>query len=241
MCVIYFAFGQRADQPLILIANRDEFYERPTAAAVWWDAEPNIFAGRDLVSGGTWLGITNGGRFAAVTNYRDPNAPIGQRSRGLLVSDFLRSDKTASEYLVEVSQIADEYSGFNLFAGEIDGHRQEICYFSNHENIVRKLDHGVYGLSNHLLDSPWPKVSRGMRRFRSLIEDRNTSSNNYFDLLADQTLAEDNELPDTGIGYEKEKVLSAIFIKTPNYGTRCSTVLTIDAHGKPEMVERVFV
>ncbi|HEV8591992.1 MAG TPA: NRDE family protein, partial [Pyrinomonadaceae bacterium] len=120
MCVIYVAFGQRADRPLILIANRDEFYERPTAAAAWWDNAPNIFAGRDLVSGGTWLGVTKDGRFAAVTNYRDPNAPIGKRSRGLLVSDFLRSSKTPSEYLAEVSQVADDYSGFNLLAGRID-------------------------------------------------------------------------------------------------------------------------
>jgi uncharacterized protein with NRDE domain len=241
MCVIYFAFGQRADLPQILIANRDEFYERPTAAAAWWDDNPSIFAGRDLVSGGTWLGVTKSGRFAAVTNYRDPNAPMGNRSRGLLVSDFLRSGKTASEYVAEVSQIADEYSGFNLIAGEIDGYRKEVSYFSNHENIIRKLDPGVYGLSNHLLDTPWPKVSRGMQRFRSLIDDPNTSSDDYFDLLADRTLAEDNELPDTGIGYEKEKALSAIFIETPIYGTRCSTVLAIDAHGMPEMDERVFV
>ncbi|HEV8593197.1 MAG TPA: NRDE family protein, partial [Pyrinomonadaceae bacterium] len=117
----------------------------------------------------------------------------------------------------------------------------KVCYYSNRENIVRELGPGIYGLSNHLLDTPWPKVSRGMQRFRSLIEDQNAFNDDYFDLLVDRTLAEDTELPDTGIGYEKEKALSAIFIETPIYGTRCSTVLTIDAHGKPEMVERVFV
>lgn len=241
MCVIYFAVGQVADRPLILIANRDEFYDRPTAAAARWNDGSGIFAGRDLVSGGTWLGVTDNGRFAAVTNYRDPGAPQGERSRGLLVSEFLRSEKSASEYLREVSKAGEEYSGFNLLTGRINEDQQEVCYYSNRENIIRELGPGVYGLSNHLLDTPWPKVSRGMQRFRSLVNDRSTPKDDYFNLLADRTLAEDNELPDTGIGYEKEKALSAIFIETPIYGTRCSTVLAIDEHGKPEMDERVFV
>lgn len=241
MCVIYFAFGQRADLPLILAANRDEFYERPTVAAAHWEDEPSIFAGRDLLSGGTWLGIADGGRFAAVTNYRDPNAPDGKRSRGMLVADFLRGDISGGKYVSSVSSHSADFSGFNLLVGEINSERQEVFYFSNHENAVRMLDPGFYGLSNHLLDTPWPKVSRGKERFRSIVENGLKTNEPLFELLTDPNVAEDEELPDTGVGYEKEKILSPIFIKTPIYGTRCSSVVTIDAVGNAKLDERVFV
>lgn len=241
MCVIYLAFGQRPELPLILAANRDEFYDRPTAAAAPWNDTPEIFAGRDLVSGGTWLGVTDNGRFAAVTNYRDPDAPLGRRSRGMLVADFLRGRMTTVEYMRDVSSTAEDFSGFNLLAGEINGDRQYVYYFSNHENIVRELVPGFYGLSNHLLDTPWPKVSRGKERFRAIVENGFETNEPFFELLTDPNIAEDEELPDTGIGYEKEKVLSPIFIKTPNYGTRCSTVVTIDGNGNAKLDERVFV
>lgn len=241
MCVIYFAFGQQTDLPLILAANRDEFYDRPTAAAARWDDTPEIFAGRDLVSGGTWLGVTDNGRFAAVTNYRDPNAPLGSRSRGMLVADFLRGRMMAAEYMRAVSSADEEFSGFNLLVGEINGDRRDVYYFSNHENVVRELVPGFYGLSNHLLDTPWPKVSRGKERFRAIVENDFETNEPFFELLTDPNVAEDEELPDTGVGYEREKVLSPIFIKTPIYGTRCSTVVTIDNNGKAELDERVFV
>ncbi|HKX84583.1 MAG TPA: NRDE family protein [Pyrinomonadaceae bacterium] len=241
MCVIYLAFGRRPDLPLIVAANRDEFYDRPTAAAARWDDEPGIVAGRDLVSGGTWLGVADGGRFAAVTNYRDPNPPLGIRSRGMLVADFLRGRSSVHEYIRDIASHASEFSGFNLLLGEINSDRREVNYFSNRENIARELSPDFYGLSNHLLDTPWPKVSRGKERFKAIVEKGFASNEPMFELLTDPNVAEDEELPDTGVGREKEKILSPIFIKTPIYGTRCSTVVTIDAKGNASLDERTFV
>jgi uncharacterized protein with NRDE domain len=240
MCVIYLAINQLDDFPLILLANRDEYYDRPTAPAAWWDDAPDIFAGRDLVAGGTWLGINNSGRFAAVTNYRDPNAAIGKKSRGHLVSDFLGSTIPNEEYLENVRDDASAYSGFNLLTGEVRG-LIEIFYYSNRGGEIRRLESGVYGLSNNLLDVPWPKVQRGRERFRDLLKSPSLERDRFFELLKDESLAEDIELPDTGIGYEREKLLSGIFIRTPVYGTRSSSVLTMNSSFEIELEERVFV
>ena len=241
MCVIYLAINQRDDFPLILLANRDEYYDRPTAPAAWWDDAPDIFAGRDLVAGGTWLGINRSGRFAAVTNYRDPSAPIGKKSRGHLVSDFLGSTIPNEEYLENVRDDASAYSGFNLLTGEVRGDLTEIFYYSNRGDEIRRLESGFYGLSNNFLDVPWPKVQRGRERFRDLLRSPSLERDRFFELLKDESLAEDIELPDTGIGYEREKLLSGIFIKTPVYGTRSSSVLTINANFEIELEERMFV
>lgn len=241
MCVIYFAFRSHPNYPLILAANRDEFYGRPTQAARYWDDYPFIFAGRDLVAGGTWLGVTRSGRFAAVTNYRDMQAQPGEQSRGDLVADFLKMEEPADEYVQGVRSREDKYSGFNLLIGEINAVRNEMYYFSNRGEDVRKLNAGIYALSNHLLDTPWPKVAGGRMQFSELISDDDIPKPKLFKLLADESVAEDDELPDTGIGYEREKLLSAIFIKTPIYGTRSSTVLTIDKNFLFELDEKVFV
>jgi len=238
MCVIFIAWQMRADQPLILIANRDEFYDRPTAAATRWYDSPTITAGRDLVRGGTWLGITDSGRFAAVTNYRDPSAPTGRRSRGDLVRDFLGGSMSSAEFLAAVDRDSHEFSGFNLLVGESPG---ALWYYSNRERRPRKLLPGIYGLSNHLLDTPWPKVRRGKTVFAALVADHLTKADNYFELLGDKTLAPDDELPETGIGYEREKLLSSIFIETPIYGTRSSTIVTTDRTGRLSLTERTFV
>jgi uncharacterized protein with NRDE domain len=241
MCVIYLAYKTQPDYPLILLANRDEFYSRPTASAAYWTDFPNIYGGRDLVSGGTWLGVTKGGRLAAVTNYRDPSAQVGGLSRGNLVADFLKSDEPASEYLDAVQKVAEKYSGFNLIIGEINTDRNELYYFSNRGGSVIKLDPGIYSLSNHLLDTPWPKVKKGKDRFAEMLR-RNTYSNEaFFDLLADRDFASDADLPSTGVPSEWEKVLSAIFIETPDYGTRCSTVLKFNSEFEWDFEERVFV
>ena len=237
MCVIYFAYETHPDHPLILLANRDEFYDRPTAAAAYWEDYPEIYAGRDLVAGGTWLGITRGGRIAAVTNYRDPSAPKGNRSRGDLVADFLKSDEAPAKYLSGVEQRALQYSGFNLIAGDLGTDSGGMFYFSNRGNGIRRLEPGIYGLSNHLLDTPWPKVARGKGRFQELLTSP-VDIETMFELLRDESLADDADLPDTGIGYEKEKALSAIFIKTPIYGTRCSNVVTFDRSGAGKLLER---
>lgn len=237
MCVIYFAYETHPDHPLILLANRDEFYDRPTAAAAYWEDFPEIYAGRDLVAGGTWLGITRGGRFAAVTNFRDPSAPKGNRSRGDLVAEFLKIDESPAKYLGGVEQRALQYSGFNLIVGDL-GAGGGLFYFSNRGTEIRRLEPGVYGLSNHLLDTPWPKVVRGKERFEKLLTSP-VDIERLFALLRDESLADDADLPDTGIGYEKEKALSAIFIRTPIYGTRCSNVVTFDRSGAGKLLERV--
>lgn len=240
MCVIYLAYGQLADTPLVLLANRDEFYDRPTLPAASWEDHPHVFGGRDLAAGGTWLAVSNSGRIAAVTNYRDPGGQLGTRSRGKLVSDFVSGVSGAREYLSEIESRKAEYSGFNLLVGEFREDRSELLYFSNRSNGIRELSPGLYGLSNHLLDSQWPKVTKG-KAMLSEILGQGLESEAMFDLLGDRELARDEELPDTGIGLERERALSPIFIATPNYGTRCSTVVIADHRGRFEFEERVFV
>lgn len=240
MCVVFLAIQQHPDHPLILLANRDEFYDRPTARAAAWDDHPNVFAGRDLVSGGTWLGVTNSGRFAAVTNYRDPSAPKGKESRGKLVADFLLSDSDPESYLRSGEAAAGDYSGFNLITGIVAGGSVDAAWYSNRGDGIVRLEPGIFGLSNHLLDTPWPKVRKGKATCETILSN-GADREAMFDLLADRSLADDAELPDTGIGYEREKLLSAIFIETPVYGTRCSTVVTCNVSGEFEFEERVFV
>lgn len=241
MCLVLFAYGQHSRHPLVLIANRDEFYDRPTAAAAFWSDAPAIYAGRDLVAGGTWLGVTESGRFAAVTNYRDPTAPAGELSRGALVSDFLRSCEPAGRYLEGVRRSALRYSGFNLVAGEINDTQDELWYFSNRGDGPRRLAPGIYGLSNHLLETPWPKVTRGKERFGRILNDDMVDVERCFELLTDADAAADDELPQTGVGVERERVLSPIFIRTPVYGTRSSTVVTIDDRFAIRLKERTYV
>ena len=241
MCVIFLSYRQHRDFPLILLANRDEFYNRATESARNWEDFPHIYAGRDLVGGGTWLGITKNGRFAAVTNYRDPSAPVGNLSRGNLVADFLKYEEPAEDYLRQIREKAREFSGFNLLAGEMNKRKNELFYFSNRSAEIKKLEKGLYGLSNHLLDTPWRKVQKGKAGLAELLKNEQFEKESLFELLSDKTLADDTDLPDTGIGYEKEKLLSAIFIETPVYGTRCSTVLTFDRNFRADFEERVFV
>lgn len=241
MCVIFFAYKIHPDFPLILLANRDEFYNRPTQKAEYWKDFPNILAGRDLVGSGTWLGVTKSGRFAAVTNYRDPSAPNGTKSRGNLTADFLKTDESAEVYLIETQKEADQFSGFNLLVGEIDSAKNEMFYFSNRSTEIVKLTAGIYGLSNHLLDTAWHKVKTGKEAFADLIKEKDFTNESFFALLSDKTIAVDETLPDTGIGYELEKKLSPIFIETPVYGTRCSTVLIIDSDFKINFEEKVYV
>ena len=223
-----------------MLANRDEFYERPTEKAKTWEDFPNIFAGKDLVGNGTWLGVNQAGKFAAVTNYRQPNAPKGTKSRGNLVADFLKTDETAENYLKKIEAQKNDFSGFNLLVGEINANKNELFYYSNRSDKIKKLAGGIYGLSNHLLDTPWRKVEKGKQFLRENLNE-NLSKDVYFQLLSDESLANDKDLPDTGIGYEREKLLSAIFIKTPIYGTRCSSILTFDNDFKFDFEERVFV
>lgn len=237
MCLILFAWKVHKNFPLILIANRDEFYERPTAPAAFWDGAPGLLAGRDLQEGGTWLGITRRGKLAALTNYRDPASLKSKApSRGHLVSDYLRGRQTPENYLARIKPKAGQYNGFNLLIGDVS----ELFCFSN-RNGLQTVSAGIHGMSNHLLDTPWPKVERGKRALNELIgRKRNPSPEALLALLADRTRPPDEQLPITGVGLEWERVLSPLFIESRGYGTRSSTILTIDRAGRATFVERVF-
>ena len=239
MCLIILSWQARADFPLIMAANRDEFYDRPSLPADFWPDRPDILGGRDLKEGGTWLGITKKGRLAALTNYRDPlsvkaNAP----SRGWLVKGFLTGDDRPGDYLEGLQKEAPRYNGFSLILGDDSG----LYYFSNRgDGGVRQLSPGIHGLSNHLLDTPWPKVKKAGENFRRVLEGKGRpQSEDLFELLTDSSCSEDCDLPDTGIGLEWERILSSVFIASPVYGTRSSTVLMIDRFGRVLFEDRQF-
>lgn len=238
MCIILFAYRAHPRYRLILAANRDEDYARPTARAAFWEDEAEILAGRDLERGGTWLGVTERGRFAAVTNFRDASAQKKEAtSRGQLVSDFLRGVVSPANYLAEVAAASDAYNGFNLIAGDA----RTLCYHSNRAPGVKDLEPGVYGLSNHLLDTPWPKVLKGKHALSALVnEGAEVSREALFEILADDARAEDARLPQTGISLEYERALSPVFIRTPVYGTRSSTLLLIESDDSITFIERTF-
>jgi uncharacterized protein with NRDE domain len=237
MCLILFAYKVHPSYNLILAANRDEFYERPSSAAEFWEDAPQVLAGRDLQEGGTWMGIDRAGRFAAITNYRDPaswknNAP----SRGGLVSSYLCGNQSADDYLGKISRQAQLYNGYNLIVGD----RHELLTYSN-RGERQKLNTGIYGLSNHLLNTSWPKVSRGKKLLAATLNKKGVElEDELFAVLADRKIPADDKLPDTGIGLEWERVLSSIFIESPVYGTRSSTILLIGKNGRVKFVEKVY-
>lgn len=236
MCLILLAWKQRDDLPLVVAANRDEDFARPTAAADFWKDEPTILAGRDLSAGGTWLGTSRDGRFAAITNYRNPSdRRTDAPSRGALVANFLRDTCSPPEYLKSLQSTAQNYNGFSLLVGD----RDQLWCYSNRGLDPQPLPPGVHGLSNHLLNTPWPKVRRGVSALDSLVR-RAAAPEDYFDLLDDTTTANDAELPDTGVGVERERWLSAIRLTGASYGTRCSTVLRMSASGEAEFHERTW-
>ena len=237
MCLIIVALQQHPEFPLIVAANRDEFLIRPTRPAAFWPENPELLAGRDLQGGGTWLGMSRQGRFAAVTNVREKHRPMhGQRSRGWLTSEFLANGTDTPAFARNVQQQGEEFAGFNLFLG--DG--RELWYLSNRGATPRRLTPGLYGLSNHLLDTPWPKVAESKEQLTKLLTEDRLTTDNLFELLADTTLAPDEQLPDTGVSLEWERLLSARFIKAPDYGTRCSTVILVDRTGQVRFWERSF-
>lgn len=235
MCLILFAYDQHVKYRLVLAANRDEFYDRPTAPMAYWDDHPTVLAGRDLKSMGTWMGVTRSGRIAAVTNFREPvmqkpDAP----SRGNLISDYLIADHTPGAYLNQVGAKAMKYNGFNLLVGDT----QELFYYSNRGGGPVRLESGIFGLSNRLLDTPWPKIQTGKSKLKSLIDQQGKiSADNILDLLGNTNVAPDDRLPDTGVGIEWERMLSPLFITSPSYGTRCSTLVTIDRSSKLKITE----
>jgi uncharacterized protein with NRDE domain len=238
MCLALFAFHTHPRFPVVIAANRDEFYERPTAGAAFWPHAPRVLAGRDLKEGGTWFGVTRSGRFAAVTNYRDPRElRESRKSRGLLVRGYLEGGDPPLAWLRLIAREGDAYNGFNLVVGT----PRELAYYSNRYGTPRALGPGVYGLSNHLLDTPWPKVERiKAALFDMLSQDKPGLIEGLFAVLADGYRPSDAELPDTGVGLEWERLLSSSFIKSENYGTRSSTVFLMGNDGHAHFVERAF-
>ena len=234
MCLIVFAWRPSHTQPLILAANRDEFYARPTLPLAQWEDAPHVFAGRDLEAGGTWLGVSAEGRFAALTNIRDPGQTPGSRSRGELVAQFLSGSLSIDEYLREVAGRSAEYGGFNLLVGD----RKELHFLNAVDPVARRLEAGVYGLSNAGLNTPWPKLVKARTALTCQLEEPDPQA--LFELLADADTPPDADLPHTGVGLATERLLSSVFIASPNYGTRASTVLITNAEGRQRMIERSF-
>jgi len=234
MCLIVFAWRPSHALPLIVAANRDEFHARPSLPLAAWEDAPQIIAGRDLQAGGTWLGAGSAGRFAALTNIRAPERPVGARSRGELPERYLRGELSPQAYLTELSGHLQHYSGFNLLVA--DAH--ELWYLHSATGTPQRLPAGVYGLSNAALDTPWPKLVRARSALQQCLGAPEMET--LLELLGDPHTAADDELPCTGVPYEWEKKLSSVFIASTDYGTRASTVLIRREDGSTELTERRF-
>ena len=228
MCLIVFAW------PLIVAANRDEFYARPSLPLAQWPHAPHVYAGRDLEAGGTWLGVGANGRFAALTNIRNPLQPPAAKSRGELVAQFLSGETPIEDYLSDVIARSAEYAGFNLLIGNA----KELWHFNARETSAVRLEPGLYGLSNAGLNTPWPKVLKAKAALSEVLDDPQPQA--LLALLSDPQIAPLAELPDTGVGQATETLLSSVFIKSQAYGTRASTALIVQANGMRHMVERSF-
>jgi uncharacterized protein with NRDE domain len=275
MCLILFSLNNHPHYKLVIAANRDEFYSRPTQPAHWWTslAQPSqtfcggpgggfskeppvaegiqVLAGKDLQAGGTWMGITNQGKFAAITNYRGKKLPLKRDnppSRGQLVTHFLQSDITPQQHFTTLQETGSQYNGFNLVFGTFGGN-DHLYYYTNvnEANNPVPLEPGIYGLSNDVLDTPWPKVVSGKHHLTmESVKSRNHSPNRdriekeLFELLSSTKMAHMCEIQDTGIGKMKEWLLSPLFIKTPTYGTRSSTVILVDHNNQVTFTERSF-
>jgi len=237
MCLLALAWKAHPRYTLILAGNRDERHARATAAAGFWDEAPEVLAGRDLEAGGTWLGLTAAGRYAVVTNYREGLNPAkAPRSRGALTADFLKSKITPEAYLHQIQSAAGQYGGFSLVVGD----RDSLWYFANRGGAApAPIAPGVHALSNHLLDTPWPKVQAAKSGLKLLLDTDTITSDALFRMLADRTPA-DHGLPDTGIGADLERRISSAFVQDPVYGTRCSTLLLMEERGSLRFAERRF-
>lgn len=248
MCLIIFAWQVLPCYPLIAAANRDEYYSRASAPATWWHDFPHVFAPRDLEAGGTWMGVaklnqrTDGYKFAALTNVRDGSpALVDAPSRGQLVADFLSGSDNLENYIQRISASANNYNGFNLLVGEVSSQSQSLCWFSN-RNVAdarngKLLAPGIYGLSNGVLDSPWPKVSKSKAELASLLCQQ-APQEAYFEMLSNTIPAPDHRLPDTGVSLATERLLSSPCIHSENYGTRSSALLKLTSQFELQYQER---
>ncbi len=237
MCLILFALDSHPRYKLVVASNRDEFYKRPVETADFWPDVPHVLAGKDLKEGGTWLGVTRQGRFAALTNYRDPRNMKNQApSRGHLVLNYLQNRIDPGSYLDNLSGTAAAYNGFNLLVGSID----VLYYYSNRENQIHTVKAGIHALSNSLLDTPWPKAIRGTRGMADILAGDDVEAEELFALMRDQNIPADQDLPDTGVGLEMERWLGPTFITGTEYGTRSTSLLLVDRNNKACFWERSY-
>lgn len=237
MCLIAFAWQTHPRYDLIVAANRDEFYQRPTQAAHWWRDAASVYGGRDERAGGAWCAADRGGRFAAVTNVREPGMRTGLRSRGALVQDGLVGAGTLTNYRQDIARRRNEYGPFNLLLGDCD----RLLFLSNRgaQQSVN-LTPGVYAISNGHWDEDWPKTSRARQELSTLISDDNITPDTLFALLGESDVAPTERLPDTGVGPDTEQLLSALFVHSASYGTRASTLILRDRAGHMAFYERAF-
>ncbi|MTI87180.1 MAG: NRDE family protein [Balneolaceae bacterium] len=239
MCLIVFSHNHHPVYKLILAANRDEFYKRPSRAAQFWKNEhhPEILAGQDLKGKGTWLGIHKDGRWGALTNYRSPLArKKNPPTRGKLVIDYLKEEQSARQYLDQVHPQSNRFNGFNLLLGD----QQGLFHYSNHEQQIHSVAPGIHGISNASLNTPWPKLKTARHKLRDITHSDQFEKEELFTLLQNKEKAPMDQLPDTGITPELERAVSSIFIKTKSYGTRCSTLVLMDYEGNIDFTERRY-
>jgi len=238
MCLLVVAWRSHPRYRLVVAGNRDEFHDRPTAALGWWSDAPDVLGGRDLRAGGTWLALARSGRFGLVTNFRDANgAPPEAPSRGQLVLRYLRGEPSAAGFLAALQPGSRAYAGFNLLLGDA----RALHYFCNvGDEGPRELPPGIYGLSNHRLDEPWPKLLRTREQFAAALAQADPGPAELFDLLADDTPSVYESPPDRGLPPDLERALSAPFVRHERYGTRCSTVVLVEHGGDTTVLERRF-
>ena len=238
MCLAVLAYETHPQYRLILASNRDEFYQRPSLPAHFWPDSPHILAGRDLQNKGTWLGITKQGKLALLTNVRDPaNSRTDRPSRGEIVTRFLRDLISPEDYLEELLSTGEKYNGFNLLFGSIT----KLFYYCNHPQKWDILLPGIHALSNANLNTPWPKVASAQDSLQDLIRNKeNIDKQDLFEILFRDKTYPLETLPQTGVGAELEKMLSPVFIYSPNYGTRSSTLLFVDYQNQVTFIEKTF-
>lgn len=239
MCLINFQFHAHPNYKLIVAANRDEFYDRKAEPAHFWKDAPNLLAGRHLVGLGTWLGITKEGKFAALTNYRNPSTVgSGKTSRGEIVQKFLNGNLSAEEYLQTLDRDKEKYNGFNVILGDVEN----LYYYNNLEGEMTEIVPGTHGLSNKFLNTAWPKVVKGKEGLKAYsLSKKELDIEELFAIVSDAEMAMDEDLPNTGVGMELERQLSPLFIKMSNYGTRCSTVVLVDNNNNITFAERTYM
>jgi len=235
MCLVIFAWKTQRDSRLLLAANRDEFHERPSQKLHWWADKPALLAGRDLQAGGTWLAVSRNGRFATVTNYREQQQKkAGLASRGELVTDFVSGSASAKNHISSID--GERYAGFSLLAS--DG--EELCYVSNRGDGPECLSPGIYGLSNASLDTPWTKLVRSTGKLRALLEAGKLNETNLFRIMADRTMAAVKDVEKSDLPFGLARSLTAPFIVSAAYGTRCTTVMNWSCSGDIVLSERRF-